>query len=353
MTISPPESYSDARVVSTRIEAAAGVAVTRGRAGARRARPHAWSRCILIRGRPLCDPCGVGLVGLLALAAALLVGAPVGSRTMQEAHSGWTLTVLGIAQDGGVPHLGCHRDFCADARAGRRPREKVASLGLVHGPSGRAYLFDATPDMPAQLDALTGGAAPDGIFLTHGHIGHYTGLMFLGKEVLAADAVPVFGTRRMADYLSANGPWSLLVADGHIALDVVTPDEPVALGDGLQVTAFTVPHRDEFTDTVGYRIDGPRASALFIPDVDRWDRWDRDIRALVDQVDLAFLDGTFSSADEISGRSFDEIRHPLIPDTRRLLAGTAAEVWFIHLNHTNPALAGAPDVAREGMTFGL
>ena len=272
---------------------------------------------------------------------------------MQEADAGWTLTVLGIAQDGGVPHLGCQRDFCADVRAGRRPAEKVASLGVVHRPSGRAYLFDATPDMPAQLDALTGGAAPDGIFLTHGHIGHYTGLMFLGREVLAADGVPVFGTRRMADYLTANGPWSLLVAERHVALRVVTPDEPVNLDHGLRVTPFTVPHRDEFTDTVGYRIDGPRASALFIPDVDRWDRWERDIRTLVDDVDLAFLDGTFSSADEISGRSFEAIRHPLIPDTRRLLAGTAAEVWFIHLNHTNPALAGAPDVAREGMTFEL
>ena len=288
-----------------------------------------------------------------ALAAALAAVTPAASGMMHETGSGWTLTVLGIAQDGGVPHLGCRREFCADARAGRRPAEKVSSLGLVHRPSGRAYLLDATPDMPAQLDALTGGGAPNGIFLTHGHIGHYTGLMFLGKEVLAADRVPVFGTRRMADFLTGNGPWSLLVADGHVALTVVTPDVPVALGDGLQVTPFTVPHRDEFTDTVGYRIDGPRASALFIPDIDRWDRWDRDVRALVDEVDLAFLDGTFSSANEVSGRSFDEIRHPLIPDTRRRLAGSGTAVWFIHLNHTNPALAGAADVAREGMSFAL
>ena len=315
------------------------------------------TRPMLIGGRPLCDPCRVAFGTRAAVAAAvvaafLTAGQDV-SPTAQDTGSGWALTVLGIAQDGGIPHLGCRRHLCADARAGRRPAEKVSSLGLVHRPSGRAYLFDATPDMPAQLDALTGGAAPDGIFLTHGHIGHYTGLMFLGKEALAADRVPVHATRRMADYLSANGPWSLLVADGHIALTVVAPDEALTLGGGLRVTPFTVPHRDEFTDTVGYRIDGPRASALFIPDIDRWDRWDRDIRALVDEVDLAFLDGTFSSADEIAGRSFDEIRHPLMPDTRRRLAGVRAEVWFIHLNHSNPALAGAPDVAREGMAFEL
>ena len=267
--------------------------------------------------------------------------------------SGWVLVVLGIAQDGGIPHLGCQQQLCVDARAGRRPTEKVASLGLVHRASGRAFLFDATPDLPSQLDALTGGVAPDGIFLTHGHIGHYTGLMFLGKETLAADGVPVYGTRRMVDYLTANGPWSLLVADGHIRLAIVDPDHHVDLGDGLRVTAFTVPHRDEFTDTVGYRIDGPRASAVYVPDVDRWDRWDRDVAAIVDEVDLAFLDGTFASAAEVQGRSYDEIRHPLMPDTRRRLAGTSADVWFIHLNHTNPELVGAPDVVREGMEFEL
>ncbi|MCY4662974.1 MAG: MBL fold metallo-hydrolase [Acidobacteria bacterium] len=310
--------------------------------------PHARRTVVSLLGAPAFATCAAA-----ALSTGFLIVAHAMPPTAQDPGPGWTLTVLGIAQDGGMPHLGCQRHFCADARAGRRPAERVSSLGLVHEPSGRAYLFDATPDMPAQLDALTGGAAPDGIFLTHGHIGHYTGLVFLGKEVLAADGVTVYGTRRMADFLTSNGPWSLLVSDGHIALDVVAPDEPLALGDGLRVTAFTVPHRDEFTDTVGYRIDGPRASALFIPDVDRWDRWDRDIRALVDDVDLAFLDGTFSSADEIAGRSFDEIRHPLIPDTRRRLAGTGADVWFIHLNHSNPALAGAPDVAREGMAFGL
>ncbi len=200
---------------------------------------------------------------------------------------------------------------------------------------------------------MTGGDPPDGIFLTHAHFGHYTGLMYLGKESIGADGVAVYATSRMSDYLAANGPWSLLVEDGHIDLNRIEPDRPIQLRHGLRVTAFTVPHRDEYTDTVGYRIDGPRASALFIPDIDRWDRWDRDIRALVDDVDLAFLDGTFTSPDEVQGRSYESIQHPLIPDTRRLLAGAAAGVWFIHLNHTNRELGRGTDVAREGMAFDL
>jgi hypothetical protein len=73
----------------------------------------------------------------------------------------------------------------------------------------------------------------------------------------------------------------------------------------------------------------------------------------VDQVDLAFLDGTFASASELPGRSLAEIPHPLIPATRELLRGARGRVWFIHLNHTNEELLTGKDVAHEGMIFPL
>jgi len=114
-----------------------------------------------------------------------------------------------------------------------------------------------------------------------------------------------------------------------------------------------VPHRDEFTDTVGYVISHKgRRQVLFIPDIDQWAKWSRNIRERVDEVALAFLDGTFASADELPGRSLADIPHPLIPDTRSLLKGTAAHVWFIHLNHTNRELDAA-DVVKDGMVFHL
>jgi pyrroloquinoline quinone biosynthesis protein B len=215
----------------------------------------------------------------------------------------------------------------------------------------RAYLFDATPDFRLQAHRLNAGRPLDGIFLTHAHIGHYTGLMYLGKESIAAKGVPVYGTRRMTEYLTGNGPWSLLVNDGHILPRTLDIDRAVELEAGLRVTALQVPHRDEFTDTVGFIIQGPRARALFIPDIDRWERWDRRIRDLADSVDLVFLDGTFSSPAEVKGRRLEDIPHPMMDETRKLLRGTRARVWFIHLNHTNPALDGAPDVVREGMEF--
>lgn len=291
---------------------------------------------------------------LVAAALAVLATLPTLSRPLvQPAPPDWELVVLGIAQDAGIPQLRCVEPPCSDIRAGRRKAEKVASVGVVDRVSGQALLFDATPDMPAQIHALTGGRLPDGIFLTHAHIGHYTGLMYLGKESTAAKGVPVYATRRMKDFLTANGPWSLLVKDGHIDVRVVTAGIEAPLPGGLKVTPIQVPHRDEFTDTVGYVIEGPRARVFFVPDTDRWETWTRSIRELADQVDLLIVDGTFASASEIKGRKIEEIPHPLMSATRELLRGTRAKLWFIHLNHTNTELDTAPDVVREGQRFSI
>jgi pyrroloquinoline quinone biosynthesis protein B len=264
----------------------------------------------------------------------------------------WKLVVLGIAQDGGIPHLGCLDGPCAAARAGKRRREKVAAIGIVNRRSGQAYLFDATPDFTSQVHALTGGKPPDAIFLTHAHMGHYTGLMYLGRESIGARRVPVHATTRMASYLRDNGPWSLLVENGNIELRTVEPDRPVELPAGVRVTAFRVPHRDESSDTVGYRIQGPRTTVLYVPDTDRWETWSTSIRDLADAADLALLDGTFASPAEVKGRDITEIPHPMMSVTRTLLRGVRARVWFIHVNHTNPELE-ASDVVREGMEFEL
>jgi pyrroloquinoline quinone biosynthesis protein B len=288
------------------------------------------------------------LVATLAWATMLSAGLLTAGQ--DSAQPDWKLVVLGIAQDGGIPHLGCTAGPCAAARAGARRVEKVASIGVVNRRSGAAYLFDATPDFPAQVHALTGGRPPDGIFLTHAHIGHYTGLMHLGREVLGARRVPVYGTARMAAFLRGNGPWSLLVSNGNIDLQTFEPDRPLELPGGLRVTAFQVPHRDEFSDTVGYRIQGPRATALYVPDTDRWETWRKNIRDLAETADLALLDGTFASPAEVKGRDIAEIPHPMMSVTRNLLRGIRARVWFIHVNHTNPEL-GAADVVREGMDF--
>ena len=266
------------------------------------------------------------------------------------ATSVWELVVLGRAQDAGIPQLGCTQAACVDRREGRKPAEGVASLGLRNTRTGQSFLFDATPDMPAQLHMLNGGRVPDGIFLTHAHVGHYTGLMYLGRESINASRVPAYGTSRMATFLASNGPWSQLVKLNNIVVNTIDSDKAVTVAEGIRITAFQVPHRDEFTDTVGYLIEGPQKKALFIPDIDQWTKWSRDIRELANSVDYAFLDGTFASAGEIPGRSIADIPHPMMSDTRARLKGVRAQLWFIHLNHTNPEL-DARDVAKMGARF--
>lgn len=290
------------------------------------------------------------LLRWLAIACSLVLAA---GNVAEPKPTGWQLVVLGIAQDGGMPHPGCSKPPCSDVYAGKRRAERVSCIGLVNRDTGTAYMFDATPDFTAQLHALNGDGVPDAIFLTHAHIGHYTGLMYLGKEAMASKNVPVYGTRRMITFLRKNAPWSALVDDRRIVPHVIEPDEAVTFPGGIVITPLRVPHRDEFTDTVGYLIEGPRAKALFIPDIDQWQKWNRSLRDLANQVDVLLVDGTFSSMDELPGRSIAQVPHPLMTQTRALVSGTRAKLWFIHLNHSNPAIMDGADVAREGMTFAL
>jgi pyrroloquinoline quinone biosynthesis protein B len=266
--------------------------------------------------------------------------------------------VLGVAQDGGVPHIGCTQRLCEEARHDPARRQRVACLGLVDEASDQRFLIDATPDMASQIESLgprPAGADPrrplDGILLTHAHIGHYTGLMYLGREALGAKGVPVYATPRMARFLRENGPWSQLVSLGNIDLREIEAGREVALTPALRVTPIRVPHRDEFSDTLGFRVRGPSRSLLYIPDIDKWERWDRKLEDEAGAADTALLDGTFADAGELPGRVLSEILHPLIGETLARLAALKGRVLFIHLNHTNPLLwdAGAQrDLEAKG-----
>lgn len=195
-----------------------------------------------------------------------------------------------------------------------------------------------------------------GIFLTHAHIGHYTGLLHLGREAMGARAVPVHAMPRMADFLRVNQPWAELVTAGNIDLQPLADRAPVQLSPRLSITPFTVPHRDEHSETVGFRIDGPARSLLYLPDIDGWEAWDRQGTRVEDAIaamDLALLDGTFFAGDEIPGRSIVGVPHPLIEATLDRIAGLPAaeraKVQFIHLNHSNPALV-MDSAARRAIT---
>ncbi|HEX9669933.1 MAG TPA: MBL fold metallo-hydrolase [Thermoanaerobaculia bacterium] len=290
---------------------------------------------------------------LVAAAAGPRATAPVRSAAPLAAPAAPRLVVLGTVQDGGLPHVACTCVRCERARREPGFRRHVASLALHLPASDKVYLLDATPDLGEQLDEvarLRGRSAAgrvdrapvDGVFLTHAHVGHYLGLAFFGFETVHARRLPVWASPRMADFLRGNGPWSQLVKLENVELRALRAGEPVALEGGVSVTPLQVPHRDEYSDTLGFFVRGPRRTVLYVPDTDSWRAWARPLPELLAGVDEALLDGTFYSLDELPGRDVASIGHPLIADTMELLAplvkSRGLRVAFTHLNHSNPAL---------------
>ncbi len=258
------------------------------------------------------------------------------------------LTVLGNVQDGGSPHPGCAQDCCSDLFTSPDPERMVVSLGLVDQTEEKCWLFEATPNLPRQMKRLlelagmTTKKTPSGIFLTHAHIGHYAGLMYLGREALDADSVPVFAMPKMRQFLENNGPWNQLIDQKNIEITEITNGSEVRISSSTTVTPFVVPHRDEYSETVGYKIQGPTKSAIFIPDINKWELWEKDIVVEIIYCDYAFLDATFYGEGELKNRTMAEIPHPFVVESMELFATldslNRSKVWFIHLNHSNPLL---------------
>lgn len=259
--------------------------------------------------------------------------------------------VLGTAQDGGLPQIGGVAPEDVAARVDPDRRRLVASLLIVDPRSGERFLIDATPDLPAQTE-IADRIAPrsksvsrpplfDAIALTHAHVGHYAGLLHLGREIYGASSQRVLASERMAAFLEKNGPWELLVRLKHIRLERFQTGAVVKLNDRISITPIVVPHRDEYSDTHGFMVRGPSRSVLWLPDIDKWEKWDRHIEEVIAAVDVAYVDGTFFDETELAGRAMSEVPHPFIAESLTRFApmpvNQRAKVVFMHLNHTNPA----------------
>jgi pyrroloquinoline quinone biosynthesis protein B len=285
------------------------------------------------------------------------------SEISNQSINNISLIILGTLQDAGSPHIACEKDCCANVFENSNITRKVVSLGVIDQIAEKTYLFEATPDITSQLRSLRLNAEfkttdiPDGIFLTHAHVGHYTGLMYLGKEATNAKQVSVYAMPRMKSFLEKNGPWSQLVTNSNISLKPLTNGEELQLTEQLKVVPFTVPHRDEFSETVGYKIIGPNKRALFIPDIDKWDRWKTSVIDEIAKVDYAFLDATFYDAEEINNRDMSEIPHPFVLESmslfRNLPSAEKRKIHFIHFNHTNPLLREKSDAHSKVLENGF
>lgn len=271
------------------------------------------------------------------------------------------IVVLGVGQDAGVPQMGCESPFCRQAWPNAGVHQTVSSIALVDPDSKERWIFDATPDLPEQFELLkhvTGDRTNriDGIFLTHAHIGHYTGLMYLGRESMNSNGVKVYAMPRMRQMLEQNAPWSQLVSIKNIAIQPLADATEVRLNSRLTVEPFLVPHRDEFSETVGFRIKTANKTLIFIPDIDKWSKWQTPLTDLVRSADYLLLDGTFYADGEIS-RPMNEVPHPFVTETMELLKGLPrserSKVHFIHFNHSNPLVQGNRAKLREVQKLGF
>ena len=286
------------------------------------------------------------MIRVLKLFAFFIISIPINSQSEY-------IYILGNTQDAGLPHIGCQLKFCQD-NFDIHEEYFVTSIAVVNSDLRRYILFEATPDITYQLNYLKNNLfqeflLPESLYITHAHIGHYTGLMYFGREALGAKNLMVRVLPRMSNFLQNNGPWSQLVDINNIKIKEINFGLSTNELSNIVVTPIQVPHRDEYSETAGYIIEGKNKKALFIPDIDKWEKWDRNLNQLAKEFDFLLIDATFYDSKEIN-RDISEIPHPLVTETIDLLSGLNIEnrskVYFIHMNHTNMMLDPDSDLSK-------
>lgn len=252
---------------------------------------------------------------------------------MDDLNSSFAI-LLGLAQDAGVPQVACG---CENCQAITDNSGWPVSLAIIDENIRKYWIIDATPRFPEQLNWLRQQYPAHefcGILLTHAHIGHYTGLMYLGREAMSADALPVYASTSMQAFLCDNGPWSELIRLGNIELHDMHDDEQFFLSRQIAITPVAVDHRSEFSNTLALLVSGPGKSLFYCPDIDHWRNLN--LAEYIGKGDYALLDATFFSEHELPGRNMREIPHPLVTQTIEFVKDLPFQSWMIHLNHSNP-----------------
>jgi pyrroloquinoline quinone biosynthesis protein B len=257
-----------------------------------------------------------------------------------------------------------------------RHRNPVA-LGLS-AEDGSRHLFEASRTLSEQLRIWAnadGGPLNriDSLWITHAHLGHIDGLGQFGCEAWGPKEIPIHASESMIQLIYDSPNLAHLFTNGHLVPTPFKDGKKVQLSPELSITPIRVPHRDELTDTYAFLIKTESARLLFLPDHDSWEEtlslhsqedpmsWFRSLF-----VDIALLDATFWSGDELEGHARD-IGHPVVEETLDLLGRRGPSdprVILFHFNHTNPLHDEASgevakvramgwEIGRQGMHFHL
>lgn len=262
----------------------------------------------------------------------------------------YVLQILGTAQDAGYPQLNCSCKNCAEARKNTDLKRNQSSLALIDKKNKKSYVFDITPSFPEQLSVLNETAKKnniptnhlDGLFITHAHLGHYTGMLFLGKEAMNVKNMPVYISKKMYDFLNHNQPWSDLI-NNYLDPVILKAEKYIKINDSFSVRTIKIPHRNEYADTAAFQVKTKNTVFIYLPDIDSWNGFFYKILPYFEESDYIFIDGTFFSRKElgeIRGRKIEEVPHPPIVKSMELFAeyNLQKKTFFTHFNHTNPIL---------------
>ena len=258
------------------------------------------------------------------------------------------LMILGSAQDGGYPHIGCKEQCCQPAWIDISKKRLVASIAIIDKISQECWIIDISPDIKHQInmimDFLQIKTIPKikGIFLTHAHTGHYSGLLELGKEALNSFNIPLYVMPRMSHFIQSNEPFKFLIDSKNIFLKPIKEKEEINLVSQVSINSFLVPHRNELSETVGYRIRSSKQAVIYLPDIDSWDDWSEDVLDIIHDNDMLFIDGTFYDKNELKNRKISKIPHPSILESMEKFSildiKERNKIFFTHFNHTNTVI---------------
>jgi pyrroloquinoline quinone biosynthesis protein B len=250
--------------------------------------------------------------------------------------------ILGIAQDGGVPHPNCYCETCNSFSA-KNKQLSPSSIAVID--DTQLHLIDITRDLNRQLRMIPKQMEVSDIWLTHGHLGHIDGMGLFGKEAIDAKGIIVHASESMTELINNTPRWRSLIDFGTFIIHPFTSNKTIQTSEFLSITPIPVPHRNEWTDTHAFIIKGKEKSILYLPDHDTWEEtleslgketifeWFESL-----EVDIFFIDGTFWSSNELKRQN--EVPHPPILETIQRLnnSNKRFDVRFIHLNHSNPLL---------------
>jgi len=279
------------------------------------------------------------------------------------------LYVLGTSQDAGYPQVGCKEACCQAAWDNPELKKFPSSIAIINEKAKKYWLIDITPEVKTQIQMIDQfDCSLEGIFITHAHIGHYMGLINLGLEVMNLKNIPVYVMPLMKNFIIQNTFLNQLVENNNIKLSLITDGVDININNHFSIKAFDVPHRNELSETVGYRIMGEEKSAIYIPDIDSWHGFEENLFKLINDNDILFLDGTFYEKSEVKKRDIAKIPHPEISNTMKILSKLSdkdkQKIHFIHFNHTNDAIReGSPaynaiidsrfSISKENQRFNL